>query len=646
MYLQDHTLTTPQGAHRPARAPYPSNYLPALRDLASPVLDLASTLTYDPEDWIAAEDYINADNVSFLRTETESPDEIPTETLAQELRHERRPREMSYEERRMQYRRQRSDTHWAWADRMINRAPLPHGNRVPSRQSLYDWAPATEEGDEQELDDILDELREQRPDASPEVLRLLSQAHMDAEREMRTRGSSARQQPGGHGSQYQEPSLRSAAILQSVRRNQRFSPRSRNLMQRYVMERERSQPENAERHEPSSSRWFRASANPHESSRYEQNRIAWQASQGSSGSSGLSFPQREPPDSLRRRYLQDPANKPTAFEKVIKYLKSIRSPDHAPSPPEYRNCAGVGIVQDIAGLSPPASSWLVPGSVFSGLQQAACAPSSSTTLHRLANSHSMISTGVDPTVSLPSNDRASLPWLSQNLTASPSITHSTIPIPSSALSSRPCQDRWTVKVIIHDVDWDAMTLQGTMEACNVTPANLSPTTISKTTISTYMEGEIIDFRRHTLVTESFPATSDVDATYWRKLPPFKDMTEEDLSVALLFRPDELLGKYVLMRWKERCFVKPTYNGLDSRTLPPGTPMYHRNHGAPSWASFQASADGNGYGLSISGFYYVSLRRTDGKVEALYFDPQTSPYQHLELSVEGAGMFGNGVWEFR
>lgn len=38
-------------------------------------------------------------------------------------------------------------------------------------------------------------------------------------------------------------------------------------------------------------------------------------------------------------------------------------------------------------------------------------------------------------------------------------------------------------------------------------------------------------------------------------------------------------------------------------------------------------------LTISGFYYVSLRREDGHVEGLYYDPHSNPYQHLSLMPE-------------
>lgn len=39
------------------------------------------------------------------------------------------------------------------------------------------------------------------------------------------------------------------------------------------------------------------------------------------------------------------------------------------------------------------------------------------------------------------------------------------------------------------------------------------------------------------------------------------------------------------------------------------------------------------GLTISGFYYIVLRRDTGKIEGLYYDPGSSPYQQLTLKPE-------------
>ena len=97
-----------------------------------------------------------------------------------------------------------------------------------------------------------------------------------------------------------------------------------------------------------------------------------------------------------------------------------------------------------------------------------------------------------------------------------------------------------------------MTLAGTMEAFNV-PDKSSPT--NKSSITTYLEGEIIDFNTFTLETKSFEASTHIDATYWRKLPPFKDLKNEDAVVKSLLSKEwlskELMEKWVLMRWKGR-----------------------------------------------------------------------------------------------
>lgn len=42
------------------------------------------------------------------------------------------------------------------------------------------------------------------------------------------------------------------------------------------------------------------------------------------------------------------------------------------------------------------------------------------------------------------------------------------------------------------------------------------------------------------------------------------------------------------------------------------------------------------GLTISGFYFIALRREDGQIEGLYYDPGSSPYQQLNLSPKPYG----------
>ena len=89
------------------------------------------------------------------------------------------------------------------------------------------------------------------------------------------------------------------------------------------------------------------------------------------------------------------------------------------------------------------------------------------------------------------------------------------------------------------------------------------------------------------------------------------------------RMDEIHQEYIFMRWKERCFV-------------------HTKEDQCS-AAERAGDQDRGHGLTISGLYCVSLRRADGRVEGLYFDPTSTPYQCLRL---GGGRGGWGAVELR
>jgi hypothetical protein len=49
--------------------------------------------------------------------------------------------------------------------------------------------------------------------------------------------------------------------------------------------------------------------------------------------------------------------------------------------------------------------------------------------------------------------------------------------------------------------------------------------------------------------------------------------------------------------------------------------------------------GTDCGLTIAGFYYVCFSRSDGSVHGFYYDPNSSPYQKLELKATNEGRAG-------
>ena len=601
----------------------------------------------------------------------------------------------------------------------LNRLQEPaYGDRIPSQQSLYDWAPANNDDDGEELEDILRELRQQQPNTHPEILRVLGRSQLDAEREARNRAHSSRflnthAPPHPHSS---ESSLRSAAILQSVRRHPRFAARSRDSLQRHMMDRERTSNDNEDR-DRSNSRWMRPLSL--ESTRYELNRLAWQTQQRLHEYHSRDGQTR--PDNVRRNHTDNSCqNLPTnpRLEAAIQYLSQIR--DSTCYEQSLSHAVDGGFVtKDFFGdqhddfildpelLSPPPpSSWLAPGMIFEGSQQATAVVTSSsvpqsfstshstsnTTTYRLPNNQSITSTTFDRAISRPgsSDFDASRPWLSHTFVP-PAPSHEFTQTPNSL----PTQDNWPVRVTIHTVDYDSMTLSGTMEAFNVPsqpPNLLFPNTTSNSInnsnafasfnapvsgpiipptakpITTYLEGEILDFAHyHSLRTTAFPADLPTDACYWRKLPPFSSVDEQsgnsdDLVRKLLSRRGmaQLHAEWILMRWKERGFVRTVGRDAWGRYASSGSTGQEREQqrdgdsgdGEAAAGGMEAektgaggAALGEGHGLTISGFYYVCMRRSDGRIEGLYYDPQSSPYQHLRLSplrAPGMGLAASGL----
>ncbi|KAK6329900.1 hypothetical protein TWF718_003327 [Orbilia javanica] len=160
------------------------------------------------------------------------------------------------------------------------------------------------------------------------------------------------------------------------------------------------------------------------------------------------------------------------------------------------------------------------------------------------------------------------------------------------------EEHWNVAVVIQEVDHARNRISGSMRAYDV-PDTQSPTRTSS--INTFWEGEIIDFHTNGLETLNsiMPSNTRIDENYWKKLEPFAGHSDSELAQKLTSKRflEDLAENYVLMRWKEQCFVEP------------------------------ASQDS---GLTITGFYFVSLSRKTGNIEGYYYDPHSAPYQRLEL----------------
>lgn len=621
-----------------------------------------------------------------------------------------------------------------------------YGERIPRENSLYDWSPANldmearqserdgprEDGDDAELGDgdgydaeaeqlrIYAQLRRDLPNENPEIQRRIAlQRSRDLFRQRRGLADPTTAT---------EAALSRSGSTQSVRRHPRFSARSREYMQRYIMDRERVSHDTDERDRwqearnriSSTAAAWRAGASANTSSTaagdssdpYYHSRLAWSSS--THGRSSLDQPGSERArGAYRRSYLENPSrsreNDPTPepslwLQQTISYLARLRycfDPEDA-----LANAVEAGFVTkeflgegqddfilDLENIPRPAeTSWLAPGAVFSGSQHATNGYAWPITrardlLHRESGSG-------NPWGPWASESTESLSETRRRVQAR--MARYAADTQSNSTQSRPNAppDRWPVKVTIHAVDYDKMTIAATMEAYNVpsynnaaanaisnnapqhtrpisteSPLGLDPQAhppiLPKTSsITTYLEGEILDLTTHTFLTESYPSHKATDATYWRKLEPFAHLQTDDDMVRTLVsqrKMRELGERYVLMRWKERCFI-PKSSTSTLSSIGPNSPSYltssfHSVADGPSrdevWDGarpWMNSGDGvmaetgEGCGLTISGFYYVALRRSDGSVEGLYCDPESSPYQHLRLNRVSGGFFP--TWGFR
>ncbi|KAI4205321.1 MAG: hypothetical protein LQ346_001469 [Caloplaca aetnensis] len=390
-----------------------------------------------------------------------------------------------------------------------------------------------------------------------------------------------------------ESSLRTAALLQSVRRNTAFSARSRSLLQNHISERERSNQESDFREPPSVSDLRTSDPRRRSGLGSRGGRHREQSPSTSMPSSLhdlarrdwiLSGYQRQQEEELRRR--QEGSN--WHLEDAIKYLERLRFCDTYQE--SVSSAAAGGFVREeffttnhddfilnTAMIDPPAeSSWLRIGGIFSGSQHATNGSTSflrnrpesgggrPSDLPQLGqaqalptNRHSFSYSLSNSTSQTPARHARSRVPLGTYENVDQSTRHSrTLPLNSAAertlvqtsVMELP-EERWPVKVKIHSIDYESMTLAGTMEAFNVPDKN-SSTQVSS--ITTFLEGEIVDFNMHTLDTKTYRTDENTDSIYWRMLEPFKTLTDDEMVRGLVSKKwmrEQLREKYILMRWK-------------------------------------------------------------------------------------------------
>ncbi|KAL8994790.1 MAG: hypothetical protein Q9169_005326 [Polycauliona sp. 2 TL-2023] len=628
----------------PAAEPSTSPFL-ELEALAGPVPDLASTLTTTQ-----AEQDANDDNVSFLRTHIPRSDNAVSSSMDRVYREQlRRDRDYRLAHHRGSESQRRIHIGTALNERRYSPSELRElQDRAMSLnqrpQSGYQgWAPPDGRNDSENHHGLPTMSRSSAEFYDDHRRALVSFArHLESSnRDSPTSGPRANTATSNHTT---AESLRTAALLQSVR-SRDLSARSRNVMQNHLLERERSGLESpTSRDQYSTSDQRRRSALGSRSGRqrdhspsamsstlHDQARRDWIMN-------GTQRPQEE--EELQRRQEGSMWN----LEDAIKYLERLRFCDSHEDSISSATAGGFAreefldsnhddFILDTAMIDPPAeSSWLRIGGIFSGSQHAShgsshlvrnrsdARGSRHTDLPQLGqaqtlptNRHSFSYTLSNSTTRSPGAHSRNRPPLGffENVDQAPSQFR-TMPLNSTAERSlaqtsaaKHSEERWPVQVKIHSIDYETMTLAGTMEAFNVPDQN---SVTQKSSITTFLEGEIIDFNKFTLKTKSYKTDDNTDSIYWRMLEPFKKLTDDEMVRGLLSKRwmrEQLRERYILMRWKEKCFVKP----LDAHAL-----------------------------LTISGFYYVSMRRSDGRVESLYYDPQSAPFQHLSMMPEGQRQF--------
>ena len=680
-----------------------------------------------------------------------------------------------------------------------------YANRVPQRQSLYDWAPASD--DEDLYYELLSRAniptfaQSARTQSRSRHLNMDSHRRSHMRSRIRPRHDNASRSPTWAEAAQPDSSISAASLLQSVEHHRRFNARARSALQSYILDRDVRDNDST----PSASTLARLH-------RAEQQTLAFphEAMRNLSSQADLR-------NAYRQLFLENSSL--TRLKNSIRYLSKLRYCDSleegltlatelaiddacmtAPRAPSERFSKLSDLLIDTSTLPAVAEcSWLTPGTVFVGSQHTSHDHPPITLRHnhdrdrqhqswhdrhhqdpvlalhdrQRRTSHPRIGTYRDR---LPVPDASVIVQHSSLITSNINSTHQVSQQSSPSYGLFP-PDHWPVTVTIHDVDDQSQTLSGTMFAAHMTDKISTQPSASHNShggsMRSFFEGEIIDFKTHSLQTENFCTGRDggdgcggvsVDARYWRGVGPFRELLEkekarrkdelgnssvkggrnlathggrhrnghgdalhgpghagfgewqwqmdedddegeeqenanddeneeeedddadddeeedeeEEEETARLGMADPdavedalggediiashlrsrswienvLLKDWVLMRWKERCFIKTPEAAASSSSLhpqpPPPSSAYPPDPGSSSssrTATAPPGGDSSTWGLTIAGFYYVALRRQTGEIDGLYFDPGSLPFQMLSLGPEGRGgmsVDGGGV----
>lgn len=398
-------------------------------------------------------------------------------------------------------------------------ANVPNYERSSNTQSLYGWAPNSDD------DADRSDLRRSN-DALTSWYRRLGSRNISSRTETPDDGSDSQTIPqlvddivNNEDNDPSRPLSTTEVLFQSMRRHPRFT-RARAL-QNYLLERDPSnRPPGGRDHSPPS-RTYRLIPNRTDLPESHRHR---------SHPDNYICPGHRRSHTVRR-------DRPSVKD-AIRYLHELRDVSSYQDglqaamafgfvPQGYPALHDNDLVLDTASITLPTEcSWLRPGMVFSGSQIAA--------YNGCGSGISRMSRGLNEPLFTyyPDNSRDMAGQLPRNI------------------YSCSMDENWPVKVTFHDINYDNLTLYGTMEAYNI-PDKTSPNHDAH--IVTYLEGEIIDFNQHTLETKNFEANADVDSTYWRKLYPFSELQEDDelakCLVSRKFITEQLAEEWVFMRWK-------------------------------------------------------------------------------------------------